>query len=310
MSQPESLAHLKAQKKLGVLLIVVSGILYGSLGICGTWLLQDGFSVSAMLFWRFGAAALTLPFLGVKQLAELRKGMSLLEVRDAMINAVLYSASSGLYFLASAHIGTGLGMVIFYSYPVFIFLWIWLFMKQAISGLSWFSLFLVCGGLVCLNQDLEPGRAGTLGIFLAVASCLAYAGYILLSKRQARKVNPVLTTFILCSVSAVYFLLMLLSEGPFLWPHTLRSWAVVLALGFLATALPIFLMLRGLQYVSADQAAILSVFEPVVTVILGAVFLSEKVTGLQSLGICVVLLGAIASSIGLRPKKNLSTSGI
>lgn len=284
----------------GATLVVLSGVLYGCLGIFGTFLIQDGFSVSSMLFWRFFAAALTLPLLGVSAFGGEAGRFSRSDLKDAGINALLYSLSSGLYFVASKRIGTGLGMVIFYSYPVFIYLWLWLFAKEAISRLSWASLFMVCTGLLFLSGDSSgvEGYENWLGIGLAVASCLGYAGYILLSKHQARKLNPLVSTFILCLLSSAYFFLLMLKEGGRLWPSSLEHFLIILALGFLATGLPIFLMLKGLQSIHADQAAVLSVFEPLVTVVLGAWVLKERIGAIQYLGIGIVLTGAVTSSLG------------
>lgn len=60
-----------------------------------------------------------------------------------------------------------------------------------------------------------------------------------------------------------------------------------------ATAIPIQLLLDGLKYVSPVKASILSVFEPLVTVFIGFVLLHETMSSLQSIGITIVLLGAI-----------------
>ena len=302
-------------------MVILSGVLYGSLGVFGTLLIHDGFSVSAMLFWRFFAAALTLPLLGPSAFRTLcavkftGKGeSSALRVSLlVLLNAFLYSSSSALFFVAAQSIGTGLGMVIFYSYPVFIFLWL-LLVRQNISIWSWISLLLVLAGMALLNPSFDPRSAGQnewgWGFFCAILSCVGYAAYILLSKNQVRRVDPLITTFVLCGISSLYFFILMLKDvglkdGGLSVPAHFGHFGIIFLLGFVATALPIFLMLKGLEWISPDQAAIFSVFEPVITVLLGALFLKEKISFLQGVGVCVVLAGAVISSLAQRRKNEL-----
>lgn len=287
-------------KNIALLSIALSGTLYGSIGLFGTWLIQEGFSISNMLFWRFSTAALTILILGMRHFHSL----NWLSLRSSLLNSLLYSASTGLYFVASDSIGTGLGMVIFYVYPVFIFLFLWMFLKQPISRASWTSLGVIFLGFVFLNQNIQIGAKGisSIGIGLAVLSSVAYASYILVSKKQALQIDAYLSTFVLCVVSSVYFLILSHFQGSFSWPASAQSWVTVFALGFLATSLPILLMLQGLKSVGADKAAILSVLEPVFTVVLGFFFLKETLTATQYSGIFILLAGAMIATQGTRTK--------
>jgi drug/metabolite transporter (DMT)-like permease len=53
---------------LGVLLAILSGAFYGTLGFFGVSLLQEGYTLTNFLFWRFLFAVILLfPFLNVKQ---------------------------------------------------------------------------------------------------------------------------------------------------------------------------------------------------------------------------------------------------
>jgi drug/metabolite transporter (DMT)-like permease len=48
-------------------------------------------------------------------------------------------------------------------------------------------------------------------------------------------------------------------------------------------------MLEGLKYISSLRASIISVLEPLVTVVLGVILLNESISNLQILGSCLIL---------------------
>jgi drug/metabolite transporter (DMT)-like permease len=76
-------------------------------------------------------------------------------------------------------------------------------------------------------------------------------------------------------------------------PTTITAWANVLAIGIIATAIPIQLLLDGLKFISSVKASILSVLEPVMVVVMGLAFLGESISSMQVIGIITVLTGAI-----------------
>ena len=163
--------------------------------------------------------------------------------------------------------------------------------------------------MVFLNQGFESPQGSQnhwgWGFAYAILSCIGYAAYILISKNQVRKVDPLITTFVLCGISALYFFVLMLKDKGLSFPLNFSHVLIIFLLGFVATALPIFLMLKGLESINPDQAAILSVFEPVITVLLGALFLNEKISLLQGVGVFVVLTGAVISSFAQRNKNEV-----
>ena len=76
-------------------------------------------------------------------------------------------------------------------------------------------------------------------------------------------------------------------------PIHLNTWGYILLLGIFATAIPIQLLIVGLKYISPVKASILSVTEPVMTLILGMFLLSETISPLQLFGIFIILFGAV-----------------
>jgi drug/metabolite transporter (DMT)-like permease len=68
-----------------------------------------------------------------------------------------------------------------------------------------------------------------------------------------------------------------------------RGLLLVIAISVICTALPITLFLIGIRHVGAGRAAVLSTIEPLVTVILAALLLKERIGPLQIVGGTLIL---------------------
>ncbi|MFZ2314111.1 MAG: DMT family transporter [Gammaproteobacteria bacterium] len=279
----------------GTLLVALSGMLYGIVGYCGTMLFREHFSVPAMLFWRFSIATI---WVGVSCLSQRKKllihahrykGLG----KAVLFSSVFYSGASAFYFLATEHhIGTGVAMVIFFSFPVFVTLFAWVLSEWKINEATFASLIMVIIGLILL-KDHGSNALNIVGVLLGVIAAISYACYVYNSQHTTYIIDTRLLTLLICaSNSAIFFLLMIYTH-TFTVPTTITAWANVLAIGIIATALPIQLLLDGLKFISSVKASILSVLEPVMVVVVGLAFLGESISSMQVIGIITVLTGAI-----------------
>lgn len=275
-------------------LVALSAVLYGFLGYLGVQLLNEHFSVSSMLFWRFLIATLGILIFGFYQSqtslpSEMKPGAL---VKPFLLGALFYSGGSALYFMACKYTGTGLAMVIFFSYPLFVALLVWIKNYKSINKYTVISLVTIMLGLILLKgEDANP--LSLVGISLAVAAALCYAIYVFNSKRILSQLSAESCTTIVCFSCTLVFLIIACATQTFSWPSTLRSWSYILAIGLIATALPIQLLLKGMQVTGPIKASILSVLEPVVTLGVGVALLGEIISPLQTLGILVVMIGAL-----------------
>lgn len=274
-------------------LIALSAILYGFLGYLGTAVLNENFTISAMLFWRFFIAGSWMLCFTVKNCSP-RVFSKELPVLLGMfvLGAIGYAGSSEFYFLASQFTGTGLAMVIFFCYPIIIAVISWLRNPQHFNKYTFVLLSTMSVGLLLLRDPTAHG-VNWLGISFGIIAALCYALYIMGSKRFSLVSDANVITTIVCYGCACIFFILALATKSFVLPHTAKTWWNLLALGVLATALPIQLMLKGLRYVSSMRASIISVLEPIVTVLVGVVMLHEFISGVQMLGVIIILCSAL-----------------
>jgi drug/metabolite transporter (DMT)-like permease len=293
-------------EKKGTWFAVCSGLLYGLLGYFGMSIMETGFSVYNLSFWRFSIALLFLIAITAHQTPKMSRSLS--QYLHVLINgAIFYSAPSTLYFIASEYVGTGQAMVIFFTYPFFVMLLNWLLEKRPIQPHYFLSFILILFGLVLL-VDLGNIAFDFVGIGLSLVSSFAYAIYIFVSKRAA--LPPLPSTMMVslgCAVTAGIFALF---DGSLRWPTHLQQWLYIVGIGIICTALPILLLLEAMKHISSDKASLLSVLEPVFTVFFGVLLLGEVISLSASIGIILTLFGAMIVTVRWRmfvlsPKKIL-----
>lgn len=287
----QPISHLQMR---GTFLVALSGMLYGVIGYLGSKLLHEHLAIPAMLFWRFFIAALWMlcsSFL-LKKNFSWKKLNNINFLIIILFGAVTYSGGSAFYFIASQHIGTGLAMVIFFCFPMFVTLFAWILSDWRMNKYTFISLMAVIAGLFLLkdkgNTTLDLGS-----ISFAVLAAFFYAGYVYGSQHTIKKMDSNVLTFLICLSNSIIFFAVVCYTKTFTFPVIWQAWLYIIAIGIVATALPIQLLLDGLKYISPIKASILSVLEPVMTVVVGLVLLHETLTITQAIGIIIVLLGAI-----------------
>ena len=288
--------HYKTTLRASVL-VAISGILYGFLGYLGTNVIRDEISISTMLFWRFFIAAIWifffLLFKHVKQTTINYPDKSTLFL-IFILGAIAYAGGSGFYFLSSQYIGTGLAMVIFFSYPIMVAIISWLLHGSKLNPGIILTLILITLGLFLIHNS-SSAEMSSLGIAFGIINALCYALYLLVSKRLSRiAIDSDIYTIMVCIGSFVIFLILALATHSFVFPSSLKTVGYLLALGILATAIPIQLMLEGLKHISSLRASIISVLEPLITMIVGFILLNESISSLQITGALLILGSTLA----------------
>jgi drug/metabolite transporter (DMT)-like permease len=290
----------------GLLLTVLSGTMYGFLGFFGTQLSKAQLSIPNFMFWRFFIAFLIIFFLNFLEIT--RKQWDFRSVVSTLaLGGVFYFGSSAFYFLASKNIGTGLSMVAFYSYPAFVIFFSWKLDRFQMTKPILGALTSIFVGLILLTK-VEGFDFDLLGTFFALVSALLYAIYVYISKKQTEQLSPLNATLVVCLGGAIVSWCTSIIDGSFMLPQTVNVWSNVLCIAIICTGLPILFLLEGLKTVDANSASLLSVLEPVVTVIVGAAFLEEKMSLIQFFGIVVILLGVVL--VQLEKTKELPTNDI
>lgn len=280
-----------AQHK-GIFYAALSGMLYGFLGYLGTNILIYGSSsILNMLFWRFFIASVGLLLFLI--LPRKKLSFRFKEAASACLaGGLFYVGGAAFYFVGSKYIGTGFAMVLFYVAPALVALLNWLFYHQRLNKYYYISFLCILMGVFFL-VDMSNLVFDVYGILFSILAALSYAFYIVFSKSQIKDLSPLFSSFMISVGCSMIFFILAVWHGEFFIPLNSIVWLNILAIGVISTALPIYFLLIGLKYINSTKAAIVSILEPVVTVIIGVILLDESMTWTQLIGIIVILLGAI-----------------
>ncbi len=275
-------------------LVALSAILYGCLSCLGIKIIDQHFSVPTMLFWRFSIA--TLWMLGWIILSQNKSLLAVCKNHRLMLGlslaVIFYSVASALYFLACELVGTGLAMIIFFTFPIFVVILSWLVEKKPITKYTMMVLAAIVFGLILLKGG-GAVNLSKLGIVYAISAAFFFGTYVYGSKYLIKNIPSASITILVCLGCAILFFLIATADHSFAYPTTLKTWFYISAMGVIATALPIQLLLEAMKHIHPNKASILSVLEPVVTVILGIIVLGETTTTLQLIGGFIILFSAL-----------------
>jgi drug/metabolite transporter (DMT)-like permease len=268
---------------------IISGLCYGLLGYFGVTLMNSGFSIAGMLFWRFLIATLFMLVILIPEYKTLLQSHKE-SLKVIIYGVTFYSGSAIIYFISSKYIGTGLAMVIFFTYPAIVMLFNFLFLQAAISKTYYLAFIMIIVGMVCL-ADIQDASLDIVGIGLGLLCAVFYSGYIIASKES--RVPPMLSTLMVSIGGAITCFILSCKDPSFCVPINTEQWLNIFGVAIICTVIPILLLLQGLKYISSEKASILSVLEPVVVVIVGITLLNEQINNMQIIGIIIVLSGAV-----------------
>ncbi len=295
-----------AQRWLGPVLVMVSAAGFGSMALFARIDYAEGMSTSALLAWRFALAAVVLGVWVTVGGRQLPKGRDLI---GFILLGVLFAALAWCYFAALRYASSGMVALMVYTYPVMVAV------LAALLGLDRFGMaerlaLVVCGGglVMLLGQAAQGGQPA--GIALALLSGCLYAIYILIGSRFATGTDPLGSTFVVVSASALVHGVLAQWQGGLTPPHSLQGWAALLALAGFSSVVAVAAMLMGLRRIGPTLTAIVSTLEPVVTVALGMLFLGETLSPSSWFGSLLVLGAAIGLAIARSRGKPLSPGSV
>ncbi len=222
--------------------------------------------------------------------------------------AILALGFSGYYlaayldFLGLQYISAGLERLTLFLYPTVVVVLSALIFKRRISAQQTIALALSYAGIVLVFAETSSmsaeGRTFWIGTGLVFGSAVLYSFYLIFSAEMVVTIGPVRFTAYAMSVAC------LLTFLQFALTHSMHALILPLPvywLGFvmatLSTVLPAWLMSEGLRRIGANQAALVGSIGPVVTIVLGYLFLNEPMSWLQVFGAALVLAGVTLVSV-------------
>jgi drug/metabolite transporter (DMT)-like permease len=272
-------------------MVLGSATAFGTLGILAKLAYASGLGTEQTLAIRFVLAAIAMLVLAV----VLGQNPLRLERRQLIgllaLGAFVYTAQSLTYFIALRSLPASLAVLIAYIYPSLVVVAGWLFLRRSVSFWHWLALAASFGGVAMLVGGANFQL--TWALVFAIASPTIYTAYILIGERMMSSVPAVAASAAIFTGTGVAFCVLALLNHELALPRNAGGWAVAFGIALVPTMLAISLFLAGLPRVGAARAALLSTWEPVVTVLLAGVILGDRLSVSQVIGGVLVILAVV-----------------
>ncbi len=277
----------------GILLALVSAAGFSTLGLFAKLIFSEGFSVQQALAWRFTVASAILwcivaatsrtrarrPPVGKKLLAMLLLGF------------LGFAPQAGMYFVTVSILDPGIAGLLLYLYPSFVILISLLVFRKRPNRIQALSLVLSLGG--CALTLFRPGNYPIVGLALGAGMALFYASYLIVSERVLEGVDPIRATALIMLAAAVIYWLITFATGTAKLPGTVSAIVGILCVGSIATVLPITTLFAAMARIGASDTSLVSTLEPVLTIVLSALIIGERLGTAQAVGGCLILAAVL-----------------
>lgn len=249
------------QLRRGSLFIVLAALLWSTGGLFIKTVSIDGYGVS---LWRSSLAALTLFFFYRRQYANEIASHRRMWIEPRTIGtALVYAALLILFVLATKLTTSANAIFLQYTAPVYV-----LFFEPIISRSKLKRADVISVGITVAAMALffvgKFDTSSVLGNVLALASGVCFAAYALLLKHEATDEVMRWQSVILGHVVIVVLMLLLWGVGvsePI--PHRIAEIAELAFLGIFQIGLAYTFFTKGIHYIRALDALLLSMLEPV-----------------------------------------------
>ncbi len=283
----------------GVLLAVVSAISFSTLGLFAKLAYSQGMAPAQALAWRFSLAGLVLWIILVRKGGHRRP---LRDYRDIVLLGLLgFSPQAGLYFLAVRYLDPGIASLLLYLYPAFVVgLGFLLFGKRPRKA----QLFALVASLAgCVLTLWTRGVYPAIGYAFGLSVAISYAIYLVVADRLLSRFDPIFSTANIMASAAVVYWVVTLATGAFLLPDTLPAVAGIVGIAVVASIIPIVTLFASIRLIGSADYSLVSTIEPLFTVMLSALLLGERLTGLQFAGGAFILTGVLILNLGRKGER-------
>lgn len=283
-------------KKYAILSILMSGILWGCMGLFVRTLGGVGLTSMDIVFLRaVVTAAVMILFLLIydrkKLIIKLKDIWCFLGTGIASITFFNYC-----YFKCMTVASLSVAAVLLYTAPAIVMVLSYFLFRERFSVKKAISLVMTFAGCVLVTGVLGgDGVINAKGVLYGLGAGLGYALYSIFSRYALERGYNTFTitcyTFIVSALATTFFTDVHRVIGVACMDERLVALSV--ALGIVCTVAPYILYTLGLSHVENGQASIIASIEPVTASVIGVVVFDEKMTVQGVIGMVLVIVALV-----------------
>jgi len=278
------------KSKQAIFCTILSALIFGITPLFVKLIYQAGMDVMSVTFYRG-----LLPSAFLFMIGKIKKEnfkISLEHLFSIVITGVFGNTLTSVFLNSSyLYLDIGTAKMLHFMYPFMVSLLCVFFFNEKMSRKRIGALSVALLGLLCFMQ--LDSKGSIIGIFLAILSSLTYAFYmVMIGKKRLNRISPTVLTFYLSLVMIVTSLAFSVFSGGIDIPETKEVWIHLLIFTLSSQILGVIFLQIGIQKLGAVESSIISLLEPLVSIIAGFLFLQERISVLEFIG-SLIIIGSI-----------------
>jgi len=260
-------------RSVGCFVVAVAAVIWGSNGVIVNDVSLPSYTIA---FFRVSFATLFL-WLGVL----FTRRWEAMRVRGAwrilVFLGLLLALGWVFLFEAMKLIPIGNAVLLNYTAPVFVALLAPIILRERAGRGTLYALALSVAGILLISstQDFQVHDLSLLGVASALSAGFVYALFVIFAKKTLTSLPGYSVALYSYFFSSVFLVPSLIKVELSI---SLNSWLLLLVLGVFNTAFAVTLYLSALRLIKAQEAAVLTYFEPASAVGFGYLLLAQQPT--------------------------------
>jgi drug/metabolite transporter (DMT)-like permease len=213
-----------------------------------------------------------------------------------IMGAVAYAFTVILFVIANKLTTAANTILLQYTGPIYVALFSYWFLKEKITSIDWITILAVILGMTLFFiEKLSPD--GILGNFIAILAGIAFA-WLALCLRKQKDGSPLESLILGNILTAIIGLPFIIDTGI----PSQQSMIALFVLGIFQLGIPYILYSKAVKYVSALDAVLIPILEPILNPLWVFLLLGESIGMWPMIGGAIIIVAITTRSILYKTK--------
>lgn len=213
-----------------------------------------------------------------------------------IMGAVAYAFTVILFVIANKLTTAANTILLQYTGPIYVALFSYWFLKEKITSIDWITILTVILGMTLFFiEKLSPD--GILGNFIAILAGIAFA-WLALCLRKQKDGSPLESLILGNILTAIIGLPFIIDTGI----PSQQSMIALFVLGIFQLGIPYILYSKAVKYVSALDAVLIPILEPILNPLWVFLLLGESIGMWPMIGGAIIIVAITTRSILYKTK--------
>lgn len=213
-----------------------------------------------------------------------------------IMGAVAYALTVILFVIANKLTTAANSILLLYTGPIYVALFSYWFLKEKITSLDWITILVVIIGMTLFFMEkLSPD--GILGNFIAILAGIAFA-WLAMCLRKQKDGSPLESLILGNILTGIIGLPFIIDSGI----PSQQSMIALFVLGIFQLGIPYILYSKAVKHVSALDAVLIPVLEPILNPLWVFLLLGESIGMWPMIGGAIIIVAITTRSILYKTK--------